>query len=95
MVVNSLFVTVAVKNILLPSLPKPRHSVLRMVSDIIIRGLSLGLPEPDLQRDKCSHGHVKEKLPEVAQFIEIHVAQTDEAKSQKRLDIPPAGVVDK
>lgn len=44
-VVNSFFITVAVKICSFPPPAlKPRHYIWRMVSDIIIRSLALGLP---------------------------------------------------
>lgn len=50
-------------------------------SHIVIGGLPLGLPQSDLQSRKSAHGHMEKDLPKVAQFIEIHVAQADQAKS--------------
>lgn len=52
----------------------------------MIQSLALGLPEPDLQGNKCAHGHLKEKLPEVVQSTQMHDAQPDQAKSQERVD---------
>lgn len=49
--------------------PCPGAKAVRLrgaVSDIVVRSLALGLPEPDLQGYKRSHGHMKEELPEVA-----------------------------
>lgn len=76
-VVTSLFLTVAVNICPRLRLLKAKAIHLREMSDIMVRSLALGLPQPDLQRNKCSHSHMEEKLPEVAQFVEIHVAQTD------------------
>lgn len=70
---NSFFITVAVMTWSSFSLgEKAVHP--QDASDVIVRSLALGLPQPNLECNKRSHGHMKEKLPEVAQFIEIHVA---------------------
>lgn len=65
------------------------------LSDVVIRGLSLGLSQSDLQGRKSSHSHMEEELPKVAQFIQVHVTQADQAKSQEGFGIPPACVVHK
>lgn len=38
---------------------------------------------------------MEEELPQVAQFIQVHVTQADQPKSQEGFSIPPARVVHK
>lgn len=38
---------------------------------------------------------MEEELPQVAQFIQVHVTQADQPKSQEGFGIPPACVVHK
>lgn len=65
------------------------------LSDVVVGGFALRLPQSDLQGHKSPHGHVEKDLPHVPQFIQIHVGQADECKGQEGLTVPPHGEVGK
>lgn len=59
------------------------------LSDIVVRCFAERLPQSDLQGHEGAHRHVKEDLPDVPQFVQIHVGKTDECKGQEGLAVPP------
>lgn len=59
------------------------------LSDIVVRCFAQRLPQSDLQGHEGAHRHVKEDLPDVPQFVQIHVGKTDECKGQEGLAVPP------
>lgn len=64
-------------------------------SDVVVRSFALEQAQADLKRDEGAHCHMKEDLPHVAQFVQVHIAQADEGKRQEGLDVPPHRVVGK
>lgn len=62
---------------------------LGFLSDIVVWSFSQWLPQSYLQRHEGPHSHMEEDLPNVPQFIQIHVGQTDECKRQEGLAVPP------
>lgn len=75
------------------SVGKQQHT--HFWSDVVVRCFPLWQTQTDLQGDEGAHRHVEEDLPEVAQLVQVHVTQADEAKSQEGLDVSPQGEVDK
>lgn len=59
------------------------------LSDIVVRCFAERLPQSDLQGHEGAHRHVKQDLPDVPQFVQIHVGKTDECKGQEGLAVPP------
>lgn len=60
-----------------------------LLSDIVVWCFAQRLPQSDLQGHEGAHGHVKENLPDVPQFVQIHVGQADECEGQEGLTVPP------
>lgn len=60
-----------------------------LLSDIVVWSFSQWLPQSYLQRHEGPHGHMEEDLPNIPQFIQIHVGQTDECQRQEGFTVPP------